>query len=218
MPVAVMDPRAGFISMEVYWRPKIGAPNPNRPGEKVSISMFRPCEPDASCYCGSGRDFQDCCQNRKQWPVVTPDPGAMSFSHAQAHSSVYPIHAVAKLRQTCMADPRLQCIIDGPGEAGFWLFVDDPPIENSYGRVNFADLEIKGGRLSVTAMSAKRHEVVQKFLTEIAENFLGTAFVKVHPPHYFDKPAGPQLMEIKSPPRSQLSGRSKRPGRNKRGK
>jgi tetratricopeptide (TPR) repeat protein len=68
--------------LEVYWRPKRGAPNPNRPGEKLSISMFRPCEPEDSCYCGSGRDFQDCCRDRKQWPVVTPDPGGMSFSRA----------------------------------------------------------------------------------------------------------------------------------------
>ena len=134
--------------------------------------------------------------------MISPDPGGMSFSQLQAHSSVYPIREIAKLRQAFMTDPRLQCIIDGPGADGFWLFVDDPPVENSYGRLNLADLEIKNGRLLVTAMSAKRHEVVQRLLAEMAANCLGTAFVKNDPPHFLDKPAHPQLMEIKSLPRA----------------
>ncbi|MCL4708647.1 hypothetical protein KJ068_26105 [bacterium] len=50
-------------------------------------------------------------------------------------------------------------------------------------------------------MSAKRHEVIQKLLIEIAAGCLDTASVKVHPAHYLDKPAQPQLMEIKTPPR-----------------
>jgi hypothetical protein len=190
------------MSLEVYWRPKQNDRNPNHPGEKVSISMFRPCEPEASCYCGSGRAFQDCCRTQDKWPVVTPDPGGMSFSQSQAHSSVYPIREVAKLRQAFMADPRLQCIVDGPVAEGFWLFVDDPPIETTYGRLNFADLEIKGSRLLVTAMSAKRHEIVQKFLAELAASFLGTAFVKNDPPRFLDKPAHPQIVEIKTVPRT----------------
>jgi len=202
MKVGVINPQTGFMSVEVYWRSKQDDRNPNRPGEKISISMFRLCEPEASCYCGSGRAFQGCCRNREKWPVVSPDPGGMSFSQLQAHSSVYPIREVAKLRQAFMTDPRLQCIIDGPGEGGFWLFVDNPPIEITYGRLNFADLEIKDGRLLVTAMSARRHEVVQKLLAEMAANFLGTASVKIDPPHFLDKPAHPQLMEIKSPPRA----------------
>lgn len=201
MPYTMIDPRTGFISLEVYWRPKDGVPNPNRPGEKVSISIFRPCAPEASCYCGSGRTFRSCCQNRKQWPVVTVDPGGMSFSHARAHSSVYPIREATKLRQAFMTDSRLQCTDDSSTTAGFWLFVGAPPIETTYGRLNFGDLEIKKGRLLVTAMSAKRHEVIQKLLIEIAAGCLDTASVKVHPAHYLDKPAQPQLMEIKTPPR-----------------
>jgi hypothetical protein len=200
MKVGVIDPQAGFMSVEVYWRPKHDDRNPNRPGGKVSISMFRSSAPEASCYCGSGRAFQGCCRNRKKWPVVSPDPGGMSFSQLQAHSSVYPIREAAKLRQAFMADSRLQCIVDGPGEDGFWLFVDDPPIETTYGRLNFGDLEIKAGRLLVTATSAKRHEILQKLLAELAASFLGTAFVKNDPPLFLDKPAHPQLMEIKSPP------------------
>jgi hypothetical protein len=49
MKVGVINPQAGFMSLEVYWRPEQDARNPNHPGEKVSISMFRPCEPEASC-------------------------------------------------------------------------------------------------------------------------------------------------------------------------
>lgn len=212
MKVGVINPQAGFMSLEIYWRPKHGDRNPNRPGEKVSISIFRPCEPEASCHCGSGRTFQSCCQNRKKWPLVTPDPGGMSFSQSQAHSSVYPIREIAKLRKVLMADQRLQCVVAGPGKDGFWLFVDDPPIETTYGRLNFADLEIKDSRLLVTAMSAKRHEIVQKLLAEIAENFLGTAAVKIHPPHVFAKPACPQLMEIKKVPPAATPKKRKRKG------
>ena len=66
--------------------------------------------------------------------------------------------------------------------------------------MSFGDLEIKAGRLEVTAMSAKRDETLQKLLAEIAGNFLGTASVKIHPPYVLDKPAHPQIMEIKLPP------------------
>lgn len=217
MPVAVIDPRAGFMSLEVNGRPKGGAPNPNRPGEKLSIAMFRPCEPEESCYCGSRLDFQNCCGDRKHWPLVTPDPGGMSFNRMQAHSSVYSIRDVAKLRQAFMADARLQCIEDGPGANGFWLFVDDPPIDIAYGRVNFGDIEIKDGRLLVTAMSVKRHQVVLELLLGIAANYLGTLTVEEYPPRFYKKPAGPQLIEIKAPP-SPRASLPKRLGRNKRGK
>lgn len=210
MKVGVINPQSGFMSLEVYWRPKYDDRNPKRPGEKVSISIFRPCEPAASCYCGSGRTFYDCCRNRTKWPVVTPDPGGMSFSQLQAHSSVYPIREAAKLRQAFMVDPRLQCLDDGPGKEGFWLFVGDPPIETAYGRLNFADLEIKAGRLLVTAMSAKRHQIVQKLLAKLAANCLGAAAIEIDPPLFLDKPAGPKIMEIKSPPRAAAKSRRRK--------
>ena len=75
--------------------------------------------------------------------------------------------------------------------------------------MKFGVIDPQAGFMSlVTAMSVKRHEVVQKLLAELAASFLETAAVKIDPPLFLDKPAGPKLMEIKSPPRA-----AARPGR-----
>lgn len=189
MLTTAIDPRRGFISLEAYWRPAAGAQDPYHPGEKLTMTIYRPCAAEESCFCGSGRAFRNCCRNRQSWPVVTPNPGAMRFSQSQTHVSDYPIREVAKLRQALHGDSRLQCVVDGPGAEGFWLFVDNPPSENSYGRLNFGDLEITQSRLHVSTLSAKRHQAIQKLLTEIAGDFLGTAALKVEPPQFVKKPA-----------------------------
>jgi hypothetical protein len=58
---------------------------------------------------------------------------------------------------------------------------------------NFMDTDFM-----MTAHRSKTH--TDKLLAELATSFLGTAFVKNDPPHFLDKPAHPQIVEIKTPP------------------
>jgi len=128
LEVGIIDPKAGLMSLEVYWRPKATDPDPMMPGEKLSMIIFRRCTPDDPCLCGSGRASKHCCRRREKWTVVCPDPGGESFSKAQPHQLRYPIHDVTALRHAFMADRRLQCVTDGPGDEGFWLLFGYPPL------------------------------------------------------------------------------------------
>jgi hypothetical protein len=47
-----LDPSGGVLAITTYWRPRAGDPNPEQPGEKLSILSYLPTDVDE--LCGSG--------------------------------------------------------------------------------------------------------------------------------------------------------------------
>lgn len=52
-----LDPSGGVLVITTYWRPRAGDPNPEQPGEKLSILSYLPTDADELCPCGSGNSF-----------------------------------------------------------------------------------------------------------------------------------------------------------------
>ena len=57
-----LDPRGGVLVSATYWRPRSGDPNPELPGEKMSIQRYLPTAARDLCPCGSGKRFGVCCR------------------------------------------------------------------------------------------------------------------------------------------------------------
>src|SRR5947209_10724816 len=55
-----LDPSGGVLVVTTYWRPRSGDPNPEQPGEKLSILSYLPTDADELCPCGSGNSFGAC--------------------------------------------------------------------------------------------------------------------------------------------------------------
>ena len=69
-----------------------------------------------------------------------------------------------------------------------------------YGRLNFGDLEIQGGTLLVTAMSATRYRVLRALVDEIAGKALGQPAIHRQAPITMEKPSGPRVVPVRRPP------------------
>src|SRR5437879_5579636 len=52
-----LDPRGGVLVSATYWRPRPGDPDPELPGEKMSIWSYLPTAAGDLCPCGSGKSI-----------------------------------------------------------------------------------------------------------------------------------------------------------------
>jgi hypothetical protein len=116
-----IDPTSGFLCVSVHWRPDPGAPDPEMPGQKMSIALYLPAEPGAPCLCGSGKTYSDCCRRQRYWHPICPNPGLEGYSLMVLQSAaITPIDDVI-WRTRLLDDIRLQCLEDSP-QRGFWLY------------------------------------------------------------------------------------------------
>ena len=160
-----LDPSGGVLVITTYWRPRAGDPNPEQPGEKLSILSYLPTEADELCPCGSGNSFGACCQLLPYWRPVCPNPGMQGYSlvHPQsAHFTTIPADAVYTFLQD---DERLYCVEDTLQRA-FWTCWGDPAFDTPpFGTLCFGDLKLQGNdTLVVSGLSDTRMEVLLDLL------------------------------------------------------
>ncbi len=171
--VGMIDPNDGFLCISMHWRPNLKDPNPDIPGEKLSMSSFIPLSPKDGCLCGSGKPFRKCCRPKRDWRPVCPNPGWQGYSLVSPQKATFQSTDLSTLRERLMGDARLHCADQGPD--GFWILFGDPPIQDQYGFLCFGDFELEKNRLLVvTAMSDLRMRVQLELLKEIAGDCLGS--------------------------------------------
>jgi SEC-C motif len=181
-----LDPSGGVLFITTYWRPRSGDPNPEKPGEKLSILSYLPTDTDELCPCGSGNSFGACCQLLPYWRPVCPNAGMQGYSlvHPQsARFTTIPANAVYAFLQD---DERLYCIEDTPQRA-FWTYWGDPAFDTPpFGTLCFGDLELKGNdTLLVSGLSDARMEMLLDLLHTLK---LSTPNMQLDPFPRLEKP------------------------------
>jgi hypothetical protein len=181
-----LDPSGGVLVITTYWRPRAGDPNPEQPGEKLSILSYLPTDTDELCPCGSGNSFGACCQLLPYWRPVCPNAGMQGYSlvHPQsARFTTIPANAVYAFLQD---DERLYCIEDTPQRA-FWTYWGDPAFDTPpFGTLCFGDLELQGkDTLLVSGLSDARMEMLLDLLHPLK---LSTPKMQLDPFPRLEKP------------------------------
>jgi len=185
----LIDPDGGFLCMTMHWRPNPEDPDPDMPGQKLSMSSYIPVSPEEDCLCDSGEQYRACCQRQRSWRPVCPNPGMQGYSLLSPQSATFHNVHGPTIRERLMADMRLRCVDESP-DSSFWIFWGDPPAEDQYGILCFGDLELKENHtLLVTAMSDLRMRVVLDLLQEIAGDCLGTPQLSRDPVPVIEKTA-----------------------------
>src|SRR2546421_9576256 len=104
--ISRLDPNGGVLVSATYWRPREGDPDPEHPGEKISMVSYLPKDAKDLCPCGSGKSFGACCRPLPYWRVVCPNPGMEGF---------------------CLMRPQTTLFTGIPPEAGSPFFYDYEP-------------------------------------------------------------------------------------------
>jgi SEC-C motif len=163
-----INPNGGFLCLSMHWRPEPSAPDPEIPGQKLSMASYLPTAPDAPCLCGSGQAYRDCCRRQRHWYPICPNPGFQGYSLVALQSATFTSIDGARWRERLLDDNRLHCAEDSP-QRGFWLYWGDPAVDDQYGTLCFGDVELKNGQtLYITAMSDVRMQALLDLLTELA--------------------------------------------------
>ena len=163
-----IDPNDGFLCVSVHWQPDPNAPDPEVPGQKMSIATYLLAELESPCLCGSGKTYNDCCRRERYWHPICPNPGLDGYSLMVLQSAIFtPIDGIG-WNEWLLDDIRLQCIEDTP-QRSFWLYWGDPALDDQYGTLCFGDIELKNGNtLHLTAMSDVRMQTLLDLLNELA--------------------------------------------------
>ena len=171
--ISKLNLNAGFLCFSTHWQPNPKDSNPNRPGQKMTMYSYIPLRSTDICLCGSGKIYSACCQTKRYWHPVCPNPGMKSYSLLVPQSATFSPVDGDKLRKQLMTDKRLHCSEDRR-ERSFWNFWGFPPVEDQYGILCFGDIELRENRtLLVTAMSDLRMDISLNILKEITGDSLG---------------------------------------------
>jgi hypothetical protein len=163
-----IDPNGGFLCVSVHWRPEPSAPDPEMPGQKMSIASYVRAEADEPCLCGSNKAYGDCCRRQRYWHPICQNPGLAGYSLMILQSATFTPIDDEVWRERLLEDIRLQCIEDSP-QRGFWLYWGDPALDDQYGTLCFGDIELKDGHtLHITAMSDVRMQTLLDLINELA--------------------------------------------------
>jgi len=185
----LIDPNAGFLCLTMHWRPNPEDPDPDMPGEKLSMSSYISVSPEEDCLCGSGKPYRACCRRRPVWHPICPNPGMQGYSLVAPQSATFSDVDGPALRDRLMADARLRCMDESP-ESSFWILWGDPAVEDEYGIMCFGDLDLKDNRtLLVMAMSDLRMRILLDLLQEIAGDVLGEPQMSRDPVPTITKPS-----------------------------
>ncbi len=164
---ASIDPNGGFLCVSMHWRPEPGAVDPEMPGQKMSLALYMPTEPDALCLCGSGKIYNECCRRQRYWHPICPNPNYEGYDLINLQSATFTPIDGASWRELLLDDIHLQCTEDDPSR-GFWIYWGDPALDDQYGTLCFGDIELKNGHtLFVTAMSDVRMQTLLDLLNEL---------------------------------------------------
>jgi len=155
------DPFGGVLVMTTYWRPRVKDPDPDHPGEKLSALSYLPTEAEASCPCGSGCAFVDCCQPLPYWRPVCPDPDLQGYSLLHAQTARFTPVDTQKVRAFLHDDERLYGV-EETSQGAIWIYWGDPAYDTPpYGTICFGDLELQEPHtLVVSALSETRMKVL----------------------------------------------------------
>jgi len=155
-----LDPNGGVLVSTTCWRPRPGDPNPELPGEKISILSYRPTDPEAPCPCGSSKPYSACCQALPYWRPVCLNPGMQGYSLMHRQTALFTNIPVDTVYEFLQDDERLYCTEDTPHRT-FWIYWGDPAFDVPYGTVCFGDFELQENHtLLITALSDARMEVL----------------------------------------------------------
>ncbi|HEX6557588.1 MAG TPA: SEC-C metal-binding domain-containing protein [Ktedonobacteraceae bacterium] len=180
-----LDPDGGVLVYMSCWRPRLGDQDPELPGERVAMVIYRPTGAEELCPCGSGKRFGSCCSLLPYWRPVCLNPGKQGYSlvHGQfARFTNVPADAVYEFLQ---ADERLYCTEDIP-EHVFWTYWGKPAFDIPQGRLSFGDIELlERQTLLVSALSDARMEMLLEFLSPLE---LGTPHIQQEPFLHLEKP------------------------------
>ncbi len=185
-----IDPDRGFLCVTSHWRPDPEAPDPNMPGQKLSMTSYIPARPAQACLCGSGKLYRDCCQRQRLWRPICPNPDMQGYGLIAPQAATFRQVDGQAIRERLTADVRLRCV-DQSLQSSFWVFWGDPAVEDQYGILCFGDIELKQNRtLLVSAMSDVRMRVLLDLLQEIAGDYLSKPQMSRDPVLAIDKLSG----------------------------
>lgn len=202
-----IDPNGGFLCMTVHWRPQRGAPTPEMPGEKVSMSSYLRRAPATPCLCGSGRLYRTCCRPQRYWRPVCPNPDMTGYSLVAPQTATFDPVDGSPLRERLMAERRLHCV-DTSLPSSFWLFWGAPPVQEPYGILCFGDVELKDNTtLLLTAMSDLRMQRLLAVLHECTGEYLGAPRLSYDPVPLIDKQTGKLVSRAPSRQAKAVQGR-----------
>jgi hypothetical protein len=180
-----LDPNGGVLVSTTCWRPRPGDPNPEQPGEKISIVSYLPTNAEDLCPCGSGNQFGACCQPLPYWQLVCLNPGMQGYSPLRSQSARFTTINADEVYEFLQEDERLYCVEDTPQRA-FWIYWGDPAFDLPYGTVCFGDFELQeNGTLLVTALSDVRMKVLLELLRPLN---LGTPQMQLDSFTHVEKP------------------------------
>ncbi len=185
-----VDPNSGYLCMWMHWRPNPDDPDPQLPGQKLSMATFIPVKPEDRCLCGSGKQFRECCRARAYWHPLCPNPDGKNFSLMAPQSVAFKVADRAIVRERLMNDVRLQCTADD-ADSAFWVYWGDPALDNQHGTLCFGDIELKRNRiLHVTAMSDLRMQTLLALLRDVLGDEFESPKIRHEPVTVIDKKTG----------------------------
>ena len=177
MDPSKLDQNGGFLCLSSHWRPNPDAPDPDMPGQKLSMTSYIPIRADDICLCGSGRIYGACCRQERYWRPLCLNPDGKSYSLLAPQSATFHRVDGTTLRGHLMGDKRLYCVDDSM-KSSFWIYWGDPALEDQYGILCFGDIELKRNRtLLVTAMSDLRMQTLLEVLKLLADDELGEPYI-----------------------------------------
>ena len=186
----LIDPDGGFLCMTTRWRPNPEDPDPDMPGQKMTMTSYIPVLPAEDCLCGSGNSYGACCQRRRVWHPICPDPEMQGYSLMAPRTVTFTKVDGLAIRERLMADGRLRCV-DESDKSSFWVLWGDPPVEDQYGIFCFGDVELKQNRtLLASALSDLRMRVLLDLLQEIAGDYLIEPQMRIDDVPVIKKPPG----------------------------
>jgi hypothetical protein len=188
-----LNPNGGVVAITTYWRPRLSDPNPEQPGERLSLLTYIHTAADAPCPCGSGNSFGACCQLLPYWRPVCPNPDMQSYSLLHPQSASFTNISADAVYAFLQDDERLYCVEDSPQRA-FWTYWGDPAFDAPpYGTLCFGDFELQGNHtLLVTALSDTRMEVLLDLLRPLK---LETPKMQLDPFPRMEKPGRIRLKQ-----------------------
>ncbi|TAK32176.1 MAG: hypothetical protein EPO21_15665 [Chloroflexota bacterium] len=183
----LIDPDAGFLCLTTYWRPNPQDPDPEMPGQKLTMSSYIPALSTQPCLCGSGKSYRACCQRQRMWRPICPNLGRRGYSLAAPQAATFHQADGPAIRERLTTDARLRCVDTSP-VSSFWLLWGHPPVEDQYGILCFGDIELKQNHtLVVSAMSDLRMRILLDVLDELAGGCLGEPLMSHDPAPTIDK-------------------------------
>ncbi len=201
-----VDPDGGVLVVTTYWRPRPQDPDPDRPGEKLTMLSYLPTAAEQDCPCGSGQRFAQCCQALSYWHPLCPNPAMEGYSCVVPQTATFaPLsaHARRELRARLQAEERLYCVEDAPNRA-FWIYWGDPDVEAAEGMLCFGDIELRpNGALVVTALSERRMAALSDLVRPL----------QVSAPQLQRDVVSPVEKPPRRPPTRRVSPRPRGPGR-----